>query len=307
MRCWIFIVGMVGVLAQSPSAGYVLGAGDQLSFSVANLTEEFGDKTFRIDLRGDINIPLAGRIQAAGLTVDEFEAVVKQRLTKYVKDPDVVVNVAEVNSQGVSVLGAVNSAGVKQITGARTLFEVLSLAGGLRPDAGSTIRVTRNLDNGAVPLPDAKTDPTGQFSVGSVSVKTILNATDPAQNIVVRPGDVISVSKAEVIYAVGCLNKPGGYPLNQDENFSALQVVSLAGGLTRTAAFDRAQILRPVPGSPNRTEIAVNLKQILNGKLPDIPLLPNDILFVPNSNAKSVSYRTLDAMIMLGGAAMYHF
>ena len=91
----------------------------------------------------------------------------------------------------------------------------LSLAGGLRPDAGSSIKITRNLDQGAIPLPDAKTDPTGHFSVASVSVKAILNATDPAQNIVVLPGDIISVSKADVIYAVGSVTKPGG-PLLPD-------------------------------------------------------------------------------------------
>ena len=300
-----------GALAQSPApspgSSYVLGPGDQLSFVVANFSEEFGDKTFRIDMRGDINVPLAGRIHAAGLTVDEFEGQVEQRLARYVKDPQVVATVTEFNSQPVSVLGAVNNAGVKQVAGHKTLFEVLSLAGGLRPDAGSTIKITRNLDQGAIPLPDAKTDATGQFSVGSISVKAILNATDPSQNIVVLPGDIISVSKADVIYAVGSVTKPGGFPLNQDESLSALQVVSLAGGMTKTAAIDKARILRPVAGSSNRTEIAVNLKQIMAGKAPDMPLQPNDILFVPNSSAKSVSYRTLDALIAASGFAVYRF
>jgi polysaccharide export outer membrane protein len=293
-------------LGQTPApdttSSYVLGPNDQLTFTVTNLADEFADKTFRIDLDGNINVPLAGRIHAAGLTVEEFEGQVGQRLVRYVKNPEVVVTVAEFNSQPVSVLGAVNNAGIKQVTGRKTLFEVLSLAGGLRPDAGNTIRITRTLDQGPIPLPDAKTDAAGRFSVGSVSVKTILNATDPTQNIVILPGDIISVSKAEVIYAVGDVTKPGGFPLNQDQSLSALQVLSLAGGLTRTAALDRAQILRTVAGSLNPTEITVNLKQIMAGKAPDVPLQPNDILFVPNSNAKSTSYKALDILSM---AAVY--
>jgi len=286
------------IFDQSSASSYVLGPNDQLSFTVTNLAEEFTDKTFRIDLNGNLNVPLAGRIHAAGLTIEELEGQVGQRLVRYVKDPEVVAAVTEFNSQPVSVLGAVNNAGIKQVTGRKTLFEVLSLAGGLNQYAGNTIMITRNLDKGPIPLPGAMTDATGQFSVGSVSVKTILNATDPVQNVVILPGDIISVSKADVIYAVGQVTKPGGFPLNQDQNLSALQVLSLAGGLTRTAALGKAQIVRTVAGSSDPTEIAVNLKQIMAGKAPDVPLQPNDILFVPNSNAKSVGVRALDAITL---------
>jgi polysaccharide export outer membrane protein len=91
-------------------------------------------RTFRIDLGGDINLPLAGRLHAAGLTIDDFEVQVQQRLERYVKDPQVVATITEFNSQPVSVLGAVNNAGVKQVAGHKTLFEVLSLSG--RPPPG---------------------------------------------------------------------------------------------------------------------------------------------------------------------------
>ena len=286
-----------------PSApDYVLGPGDQLSLVVENLSDDFANKIFRIDLGGDINLPLAGRLHAAGLTIPQFEVEIQQQLARYVKDPQVVVSIAEFNSQPVSILGAVNNAGVKQIVGRKTLFEVLSLAGGLRPDAGSVIRITRSLDRGPIPLPDAKPDPTGQFTVASVNVKAVLNATDPAQNIVILPGDIISVSKGDVIYAVGSVTKPGGFPLNQDLTLSALQVLSLAGGLTNTAALEKAHILRSVPGSSQPTEIAVNLKRIMAGKAPDLPLQPNDILFVPNSAARTYTYKAID---ILGMAAAY--
>src|SRR5579862_1423080 len=118
-----FIV-TITALAQSPDhttslensiPSYLLGPNDQVSFVVSDLTDEFADKIFRIDLNGNIKVPLAGRIHAAGLTVPEFEDQVQHRLERYVKDPRVVVTVAEFNSQPISVLGAVNSAGVKQV------------------------------------------------------------------------------------------------------------------------------------------------------------------------------------------------
>jgi polysaccharide export outer membrane protein len=279
------------------SPGYVLGPGDQLSLAVENLNDDFTNKNFRIDLSGDINLPLAGSVHAAGLSIHEFEVQVQQRLERYVKESKVVATVTEFNSQPVSVLGAVNNAGVKQVAGRKTLFEILSIAGGLRPDAGSSIKITRRLDRGAIPLTDAQMDPTGQFSVASVSVKAILNATDPAQNIVILPGDVISVAKADVVYAVGSVIKPGGFPLNQEETLSALQVLSLAGGLTRTAALDKAEILHSTDQSSKPIEIPVNLKRIMAGKASDLQLRPNDILFVPNNGVKSASFRALDAVI----------
>lgn len=283
---------------QPPPTGYVLGIGDQISLSVENLNEDFADKTFRIDLTGDVNLPLAGRLHAAGLNLHDFEVQVQDRLARFVKDPSVVASVTEFTSQPVSVLGAVNNAGVKQIVGRRSLFEVLSLAGGLRADAGSSIKITRNLDKGPIPLASAKTDSTGRFSVASVDVKAILNATDPAQNINVLPGDVISVSKADMVYAVGSVTKAGGFALNQDRSLSALQVLSLAGGLTHTAALERSAILRTVPGQADPQQVPINLKQIMAGKSPDVRLEPNDILFVPNSTGRTVAYKALDVITM---------
>ena len=313
MRPLLFLSLAAACLAQAPPSSpvapdagapssYALGVDDQLMVRALDAEEVTTTAPIRIDARGNITLPMIGRVHAAGLTTREFEGQIEQRLVRYVKDPQAVVTITEFNSQGVSVLGAVNNAGVKQIAGSKSLFEVLSLAGGLRPDAGNTIKITRNLDQGPIPLPDAKSDPTGQFSVASVDVKAILNATDPAQNIAILPGDIISVSKADVIYAVGSVTKPGGFPLNQDVNLSALQVLSLAGGLTQTAALEKAQILRTVPGTSEPTQIAVNLKRIMAGKSPDIPLQPNDILFVPNSAAKTFTYKAID---ILGLAAVY--
>jgi polysaccharide biosynthesis/export protein len=279
-------------------ANYVLGPGDRLSLLVRDL-DDFADQTFSVDMHGDINLPLVGRFHVAGLTVNQFEQQTATRLKKYVRDPEVVANITEYHSQSISVIGAVNAPGVHQLQGHKTLFEVLSLSGGLRSDAGSTINLTRNLRWGAIPLPDAKTDSTGQFSIASVKVSNTMTASDPSENIIIMPGDVIAVPKGQVVYAVGSVVRPGGFLLGEHDSLSSLQVLSLAEGFDKVAAPSKARILRAVPGSPNRTEIPIDLKQLMAGKAPDVPLRADDILFVPNSAAKSITKRTLDAAVQI--------
>jgi polysaccharide biosynthesis/export protein len=283
-------------------AGYILGPGDQISVFVTELTEEFADKTFRIDSSGDLSLPVVGHLHATGLTTNELEDAAKAALVHTLRNPKVSITLVTFGSQSVSILGAVNTPGFRQLEGHKSLFEILSAAGGLRPDAGYQVTITRDLRWGAIPLPQAVTDPSGKTSVASVKLKSLMTSADPAENIAIMPGDTISVPRAELVYAVGCVAKPGAFPLEQHESLSALQVVSLAQGALKTAALDKAKILRVVTGSTARTEIPVNLKLLMAGKGADIALKPDDILFVPNSNAKSAGYRTLDAVI---GAATF--
>lgn len=287
-------------------ADYILGGKDQLQIDIPALADEYtSEKIFRIDLGGDLGLPVVGHVQAAGLTVAQLEAVIKDQLKRIVKEPDVVVTVMSFGSQPVSVLGSVMKPGIVQTEGGKNLFEVLSLAGGMADDAGYQITVTRDLKWGPLPLPNAHTDATGQFSVGSVRIKDLLSFSNTADNILIMPDDKIAVPTSELVYAVGTVTKPGGFLLNQHESLSALQVVSLAEGFTKTAAPQRAMILRIVKGSPNRAQIPVNLKALVAGKIPDIQLQPEDILFVPNSGAKSAGYAALEAMTTAAGAIIY--
>jgi polysaccharide export outer membrane protein len=215
--------------------------------------------------------------------------------------------VVNFGGQPISVLGAVNSPGIRQLEGSKTLSEVLSASGGLRADAGYQVKITRAVQWGPIPLPQTKLDSTGESYVAAVDLSDIINATNPAENIEVRPGDVISVPKAELVYVIGSVTKAGGIALNEHRSISTLQAVSLAEGLSKTAASDRARILRTVPGSPTRVEIAVNLKKLIDGKIPDISLEPNDILYVPSSGAKVASQRTIDVMVGAASAAIWRF
>jgi polysaccharide biosynthesis/export protein len=279
------------------SSDYVLGPGDLISVIVTDLEDDFTDKTFRVDMSGDLTLPYAGRVHASGLTTEQLELAISANLSKIIKQPDVTVGVAEFHSQAVSVLGEVNTAGEYQVQGQKKLLEAISLAGGFTEDVGNTVTITRDLRWGRIPLSNAHDDATAQFSIASVSVKSILHAKNPEQNIQMMPNDVISVSKAEIVYVVGAVTKPGGFPMGQDETLSALQVISLAEGLTNVASTQNAKIIRLSQGSNARTELAVNLKQLLQGRAADVPLQPGDILFVPNSAVKSASARSIQAIV----------
>ena len=148
-------------------------------------------------------------------------------------------------------------------------------------------------------------DPTGAYWVASVDPRSIMSASNPAQNIAIKPNDVISVPHADIIYVIGAVKKAGGFALNDNGTRSTLQILSLAEGLEKTAAGDRARIMRGIPGSNERQEIPINLKRILAGKSPDVPLRPDDILFVPTSTAKNAGYRTIDVLTMTAGTLIY--
>jgi polysaccharide export outer membrane protein len=280
---------------------YVVGPDDVIAVRVPNIDEYAGGGTnaIRVDPNGDVRLPLLGKIHAGGLTVDRLEEQVALKLSRIMNHPDVTITVTDFASRPVSVLGSVKNPGVHQLGGRRTLLEVLSLAGGIEDTAGNAIRITRRSEMGPLPVPDVKRDETGGFYVGEVDVRSLLEARDPAANIEVLPNDVITVPKGELIYVIGAVRRPGGFILNQQKQMSLLQALSLAEGLDRLAKAKSARILRPgVTGAP-RMEIPVDVGKILDGSARDITLSPNDILFVPDSKARSASLRALEAAVQI--------
>jgi polysaccharide export outer membrane protein len=278
---------------------YLLGPDDQLEISGPELSE-LANKPVRIDGDGDIQAPLVGLVHVSGLTVQQTEQALNKLLSTYIRDPQVVVSVAEVRSQPVSILGAVNTPGVHQVRGRKTLLEMLALAGGIRSDAGYSVRITRQLEWGCIPLPKTELDASGRFSVAELNLKKIMEAKNPEENIQIFPHDVISVPKAEMVYVIGEVKRSGGFVLGEHQSISVLQALSLAEGLNGTADARHARILRLKRDADQREELAVNVKDVLNGKKSDIALRGDDILFIPGSTGKKAALRALEAAIQTG-------
>lgn len=282
------------------ASAYILGPEDEITIRGVGL-DEITNVPVQVDPSGYIRLPLIGQMRVSGMTVAEAQTALTERLKQYVLEPDISVSVTQFRSQPVSVLGAVRTPGVYQLHGRKTLLEVLSLAGGLdRETAGSSIRIARKLEVGRIPLASARDDSSGDFSVAEVSLKQILDAASPADNITLLPGDVVTVPRADLVYVVGQVNRAGGFVLNERKSMTVLQALSLAGGLDRGASPKNARILRSAPGSADRKEIAVDLKRILDGSGPDVQLEREDILFVPESVPKKAALRAVEAAIQLG-------
>lgn len=278
---------------------YLLGPDDQLEITGPELTES-GTKPVRIDSEGDVQVPLVGRVHVAGLTAQDTEKKLNKALSTYIKDPQAVVSVTEVRSQPVSVIGAVNTPGVHQVQGHKTLLEMLASAGGLRQDAGYSVRITRQREWGCIPLPGATPDPSGQFSVAELNLKKIMEAKDPVENIQILPHDVISVPKAEMVYVVGEVRRSGGFVLGEHQTISVLQALSLAEGLNSGADTRHARILRLKREADQREELPVDIKDLFKGKKKDVSMQADDILFVPGSTGKKAALRAIETAVQTG-------
>lgn len=299
------------VLSLAPGAAFGqdrdsrIGPDDLLDISVFEAPELNG--TVRVSAGGEISLPLLGPIPAAGRTPRELELALETLLRSYMKDPHVSVFIHELQSRAVSVVGAVKAPGVFQIRDTKTVIEVLSLAGGLADDAGDKVLITRGGQRDPDEAEGSDPPPSGVAGgVEIINLRKLLNSADPTLNVVVRPGDVIKVPPAGIVYVVGEVKKPGGFVLRNSENISVLQALALAEGLTHTSAASQARIIRTDPGTGVRTEIPMNLGRIFSGKAPDALLQPKDIVFVPNSAAKSMLYRGSEAAIQTAaGVAIY--
>jgi len=261
-----------------------LGTGDLLDISVYNVPE-LNTKS-RLGNNGDVYLPLIDYVHLAGLTVAEAQALIEKRLSDggFVKNPHVTLNVDQSVSQGASLLGEVARPGVYPIIGEPRLLDVISAAGGFTASAGQSITVThRNQSDKpvTVPLNRKLTD-------------------NPASNIAVSPGDTILVHKADLVYVVGEVGRPSGFLMSSD-NLTVLKAIALAGGTTRLAKMNGVRILRKGPNG--MTETPIELKKMLQAKVPDISLRPDDILFVPSSVGKMVMTRSVDLALQAASAA----
>ena len=292
-------VGQAASRQTAPApAAYVLGIDDQVLIRVSDVPE-IGAAPQRIDVNGDLRLPMVGRIHAAGLTVDELEQALTTKLKTYLTDPHVTVTTEELRNQSVTVLGAVGSAGVKQFRGRPTLIEVLSMAGGPTANAGPTVRVIRRPEEGRIPLPEAAVDATGASTI-ELDLPRLLGAMTPEKNIVILPNDTVSVPAARLVYILGYVAHAGSVPISHGNSVMITEAIAASGGLTENAAPNHARILRPDDTNTKRREVPVDIQRIMQGRANDVELLAGDILLVPDSTSKKVTRRAIDLVLTVG-------
>lgn len=175
-------------------------------------------------------------------------------------------------------------------------------------DAGDNILVTREK---VVPMtcgePDPPADPAADPEILHVKVSELLEQGNPAFNIPVYGGDVITVPRAGIIYVAGAVGQPGGYALNDPgATFNVMKMVALAHGLSSYAKANDTVILRKDSSTGQTKQIHIKLKKIMDQKAPDVRLYAGDILYVPGSGAKKALATAGGAAIGIGtGLAIY--
>jgi polysaccharide export outer membrane protein len=247
-----------------------------------------------------VSVPLVGRMKAEGLTPRQFQLNLTQALKAQFRDPQISFTSIDVKSKPVSVLGAVNRPGVEQANGQQTLLEILSMAGGIRPDAGSVIKVTRVSTSASTFPPGLRPTLTGNSVTAEIPITSLFEGKNPALNINVLPGDVITVPKGRLVYVVGNVVKAGGFVVGQSDDLTVLRALALAEGLQSFADAGHARILRAAPHGGQRVEQIVDINKLMKGKSEDVRLQPDDILFVPSSTTKKVTARSIEAAVQIG-------
>jgi polysaccharide biosynthesis/export protein len=265
---------------------YVLGPNDQVLVRAPEV-EEINERPFRIDAEGNINLPLLGRVRAGGMSVQELETDLVRRLREYVREPQVIITVVQFRSEPVFFVGLFKNPGIYPLAGRRTLVEMLTAIGSLQPNASRHIKVTRRAEYGAIPLPNAIVDPEKKMSTVEISLGSLRENVNPAEDILLQPYDVISVARAEVVYVSGEVGKVGGIELGERDSISMAQALTQSGGFAKDANRSEVRVLRPIENTNRRAEIDINFKRVLEGKDNDFPLLPNDLLYVSHSSKRA--------------------
>jgi polysaccharide export outer membrane protein len=278
---------------------YILGPNDQIIVRAPEV-EELNERPFRVDSGGQINAPLVGRVRAAGMAVKELEAVLVERLKQFVRQPRVTVTVTQFRAEPVFFVGAFRAPGIYPLQGRQTLVDMLANVGGLQPNASRRIKVTRRSESGPIPLPNVVTDPVNKVSIVEISMSSLRENVNPAEDILLKPFDVISVDRAELLYINGEVGRVGGIELGERDSISLSQALTMAGGFTQNSDRSKVRILRPVTNTARRAEIEIDATQIFEGKGNDFPLMPNDVLFVPRSRKRA--FWTTFGMITMGTA-----
>jgi polysaccharide export outer membrane protein len=248
---------------------YTLGPEDVLRITVYEHDDLSREVAVAPD--GAFAFPLIGKVAVNGLTTDQVEQYMKEKLGRdFLVDPQISVAVTTSRNRHVYVLGAVRTPGVYPLKHHATLLEVISEAGGLTEEAGWMARLVRgsnssnNAATGAPSLEQVSKRPGMQVDLDR------LFAGELRQPIQIHNGDTIHVPKGAFVFVTGEVAKPGRYAVGRD--LTVDRAIILAGGFTKFAAKKSIRVRRLIKGQP----------QEFRARMHD-PLQGDDVIHVPES------------------------
>ena len=257
-------------LPEEPQVDNKLVPGDRISIQVYD--QPSLSMELYIPMSGQVSYPMIGSVQLAGRTVEEVEADLKSRLQQHVlRQADVTVLVKEYNKRMVHLLGMVKTPGAFEIQfGKRmTFLQALTLGGGFESDADKdNVLLVREAG--------------GKRTAYRLAYRGLLKEDGLKKDVGLQDGDIIIVPERGKAYVLGKVNSPGSFSVPSDHKITLTKIISLAGGFAPLASQGRTTLIR-TPSDGNTRIFQVNVTEIFNGTLADPVVLPNDVIFVPES------------------------
>jgi polysaccharide biosynthesis/export protein len=274
-----------GTVANAIAAPLRISAGDLIEVNMFENPDLSGH--FRVDEKGDINVPLIGSVHLQGATAEEAATLIERRFVEaeilQPGESHATVFIDEYATQGITVNGEVKSTGVYPALGVRMLNDVIAAAGGLTPAAASKVLITHRSDPGRPVI----------VEYNPSSLQPVI------PDVQVFPGDSILVPRAGIVYVVGDVNRSGGYVLDGRRAVTVEEALALAGGGGHAAALNRVQLVRTLDDG-RREAITIPINLIYKGRAPDVAMKDGDVLYVPTSTAKLVTETAITSALGIG-------
>jgi polysaccharide export outer membrane protein len=266
-----------------------LAPGYLLDMQVYDMPEISGQ--LRVDNNGNITVPMAGSISVNGMSLSEAHDAIEAKLrdAQILKDPKINLDVAQYADSNVTVLGEVASPGRIPLLAPHSLSDVLAMVGGETITAGDTVEIRHSAN--------------GHMTTQVIPYARSKN-TPAAEDIVVRPGDTVTVPRAGIVYVLGAVNRPGGYVMQEDGQLDVAQALALAYGTQMNAAIGGIHIVHK-NSDGTVIEIPVEFRKITQGKASAPMLHAQDIVYVPVSKAKTVIASSLGIITSTSSALIY--
>ena len=284
----------------SSDQDYRIGPRDVLDIQIENAPELSGP--FNVSADGTFLMPFIGRVRAVDKTPEDLATELTDGLRgRYLKDPRVAVAVKQYNSRSIFLQGSVRSPGVYQVEAKTTLLKLISFAGGLAENHGSTAFIIREIKANAQ---TTGAEPVASSAQGGAATPTDSQANKPQyemvtanisglmfgnfdQDIPVQAGDIVNIPPTDIFFVAGEVIAPGQFALKPGTTLR--QAIALARGFTFSAAKGRGVIFRENTKTGGREDIKVDVGAVMNGKQDDIAIKANDVIIIPNSSFKSIT------------------
>jgi polysaccharide export outer membrane protein len=249
--------------------------------------------------------------EAGGISTDAGDTVIITRETPQEASSSEPPEIAPEDTVSATNPGAPNTTSPGSTAGQGPAPDAAAAGRISSETAGATIPSPESMAEGAAaqqngvseapPPPIANHDVTAPLAnTITVNLADLLERGNTENNIQLQAGDLVTIPHGGIVYALGAVQRPGGFVSTNDRaQLSTLKVLALAGGMTRIAKKDRAVIIRK-DSMGKQLAIPVDLAKIVQRKSEDVRMMPSDILYIPDSATKAALIRAAEFGLAIG-------